>query len=166
MRILWLVLGWGLRAPGASGYHCDLPCDPMTAVPGPDCAPGMHECSHPSGPSHPASVLPHTAAPGLTRSPSLPSGLSCVLPLLDPGGHPHVLEHLHLPPLSFLGTPFSPCFSGCVWPFSLCHPCTLLPSVPLKCWESSGLLPLGDPTLLVACLTVSVIETSTDLLTV
>ena len=25
---LWLVLGWGLRAPGASEYHCDLPCDP------------------------------------------------------------------------------------------------------------------------------------------
>lgn len=127
-------------------------------------APGLHERSHPSGPSHPASVLPqHSAAPGLTSSPQLTLRPVLVLPLLDADGHAHVLEHLHLPPRSFLGTPFFPCSSGCVWSFSLCHPCALLPSVPLKCWESFGLLPLGDPTFLVACLTVSVIETSTEL---
>lgn len=147
----------------SSGSHCDLPCDPMTAVPGPGHAPGTHECSHPSGPSHTASVLPHSAAPGLTRRPSLPSGPSCVLPLLDPGGAPHVSGHPHLPPPSFLGTPFSPCSSGRVWPLSLCRPCALLPSAPLKCWGSSGLLPLGEPTLLIACLIVSVIETSANL---
>lgn len=146
----------GLRAPGASECHCDLPCDRPRSWPA---------RALPSLWSFPSSVCPppHFASPGLTSSPQLTLRPVLVLPLLDPNGHTHVLEHLHLPPRSFLGTPFFPCSSGCVWSFSLCHPCALLPSVPLKCWESFGLLPLGDPTLLVACLTVSVIETSTEL---
>lgn len=85
MRVLWLVLGWGLRAPGASGYHCDLPCDPMTAVPGPGRAPGMHECSHPSGPSHPASVLPDTLQlPASREAPACPQACPVCFRCLTP----------------------------------------------------------------------------------